>query len=71
MQVKGGRISTTIGWLAVAIATGSIVGLVIGHWSTVATWLHRCMEDPVGRPWDADRSTPVEAQAWRDRHTSA
>lgn len=50
----------TIGWLAVAIAAGSLMGLMIGHWSLVAQWLHRCLEDPVGRPPDVDRPTSVD-----------
>ena len=41
---------STIGWLAVAVAAGALVGLMIGHWSMVAAWLHRCMEDPVPAP---------------------
>ena len=44
---------STIGWLAVAITAGSLLGLTIGHWSIVAAWLHRCLEDPVGQPHDA------------------
>ena len=38
---------STIGWLAVAIAAGALGGLMIGHWATVAAWLHRIVEDPV------------------------
>ena len=56
---------STIGWLAVAIATGSLVGLGLGHWSTVAGWLHRCLEDPVGQPRDADRERSLDRRAGR------
>lgn len=53
---------STIGWLAVAIAAGSLLGLLIGHWSMVTAWLHRCIEDPVGQPRKAaHRSKPVDA----------
>lgn len=45
---------STIGWLALAIALGSLTGLVIGHWHAIAGWLGRCMEDPVGRPDEGD-----------------
>lgn len=41
---------STIGWLALAVAVGSLTGLTIGHWPVVARWLHRCLEDPVGHP---------------------
>ncbi|HET9442548.1 MAG TPA: hypothetical protein VFO65_04450 [Acidimicrobiales bacterium] len=37
---------STIGWLAVAVATGALAGVTIGHWGTVAAWLHRIVEDP-------------------------
>ena len=46
---------STIGWLAVAIAAGSLLGLMIGHWSMVTAWLRRCIEDPVGQPHEAAR----------------
>ena len=48
--MKGGQVPSTIGWLAVAVAAGALVGLMIGHWSSVAAWLHRCVEDPVVPP---------------------
>lgn len=57
---------STIGWLAVAVAAGSLAGLFVGHWSTVAGWLHRCVEDPVGRR-HADGTT---ALGERTRRTS-
>lgn len=44
---------STIGWLAVAITAGGLVGLMIGHWSMVTAWLHHCIEDPVGQPPEA------------------
>lgn len=50
--------SSTIGWLAMAIAAGSLAGVTIGHWPVVAGWLHRCLEDPVGRPGVADGEAP-------------
>ncbi len=56
---------STIGWLAVAIAVGSLVGVVLGHWTVVAAWLHRCLEDPVGRPRDGARATPVHERLGR------
>jgi len=56
---------STIGWLAVAIAAGSLVGLMVGHWSAVAGWLHRCLEDPVARPTDADPATPLDERLGR------
>ena len=46
---------STIVWLAVAVAAGSLVGLMIGHWAVVAGWVRRCLEDPVARPTDGDR----------------
>lgn len=46
---------STIGWLAVAITAGSLLGLMIGHWSTVTAWLHHFIEDPVGQAPDATR----------------
>ncbi len=56
---------STIGWLAVAIAVGSLVGLVLGHWTVVAARLHRCLEDPVGRPRDAARAPPLDERLGR------
>jgi len=56
---------STVGWLALAIAVGSLVGLVLGHWAAVAAWLHRCLEDPVGRPNDAGRTTPLDERLGR------
>lgn len=38
---------STIGWLAVAVAAGALVGLLFGHWAAVTAWLHRIVEDPV------------------------
>lgn len=55
---------STIGWLAVAIAAGTIAGLMIGHWSMVAGWLHRCLEDPVGRP-RTDGIAPLDERVER------
>lgn len=56
---------STIVWLAVAIALGSLVGLMLGHWSTVTAWLHRCLEDPVACPPDAGRTTPLDERLGR------
>lgn len=61
---------STIGWLATAIAGGTLAGLLIGQWSQVARWLHHCLEDPVGRP--ADRGlgqVSDEAETWLDQRT--
>lgn len=41
---------STIGWLAVAVALGALVGLAIGHWSAVSGWVARHLEDPVAAP---------------------
>lgn len=56
---------STIGWLAVAVATGSLVGLTIGHWSVVAAWLHRCVEDPVGRARGGEPAAPLDERLGR------
>ena len=55
---------STIGWLAVAVATGALVGLLVGHWSTVGAWLHRAVEDPVVPPTD-EREPPVDERLGR------
>lgn len=49
---------STIGWLAVAVAAGALVGLAIGHWPAVAACLHRLVEDPV--PPSEERDFPVD-----------
>ena len=41
---------STLWWLAVAVIAGGLVGLAVGHWSAVARWVHRRLEDPVARP---------------------
>lgn len=58
---------STIGWLTVAVAAGSLLGLMIGHWSMVTAWLHRCIEDPVGQTCEAvGRPQAVDpAPHWR------
>ena len=63
---------STIGWLAVAVTAGSLLGLTIGHWSIVAAWLHRWLEDPVGQQPDAahrahpsDPVTPLDKRLGR------
>ena len=54
---------STIGWLAVAVAAGAMVGLAIGHWATVTGWLHRLVEDPV--PPTDDRDRPIDERLGR------
>ncbi|MGH9153596.1 MAG: hypothetical protein ACRD03_14600 [Acidimicrobiales bacterium] len=49
---------STIGWLAVAVAAGALVGLAIGHWPAVAAWVHRIVEDPAPPADEAD--VPVD-----------
>ena len=49
---------STIGWLAVAVAAGALVGLAIGHWPAVTGWLHRLVEDPV--PPADERDVPAD-----------
>ena len=55
---------STIGWLAVAIAAGAMVGLAVGHWATVTAWLHRCVEDPVV-PSGTERDLPLDDRVGR------
>lgn len=56
---------STIGWLAVAIATGSLAGRMIGHWPVVSGWLRRCLEDPAVGAGDAGRATPSDERLRR------
>ena len=46
---------SSLWWLAVAIVAGGLVGLAMGHWSAVAGWVHRRLEDPVARRGDERR----------------
>ena len=55
---------STIGWLAVAVATGALLGLMVGHWAAVSTWLHRLVEDPAP-PVADDRDVPVDDRLGR------
>ena len=55
---------SAIGWLAVAVAAGALVGLMMGLWATVAAWLHRLVEDPVP-PVTDDRDVPVDERLGR------
>lgn len=48
---------STIGWFAVAIGIGALVGLAVGHLSTVAAWIGRYLRDPTLSPKPADDPT--------------
>ena len=54
---------STIGWLAVAVAAGALLGLAIGHWPAVTGWLHRLVEDPV--PPADEREGPADDRLGR------
>jgi hypothetical protein len=56
-------VPSTIGWLAIAVAVGALVGLAIGHWPAVTGWLHRLVEDPV--PPVDERDAPVDERLGR------
>ena len=44
---------STIGWLAVAVVAGALTGRLLGHWSMVTGWVHRCLQDPISRTRDS------------------
>lgn len=46
---------STIGWYAVAIASGALAGLAIGHWTMVSGWFGRFLQDPTMPPSAADQ----------------
>lgn len=41
---------STIAWLAVAVATGALAGLALGHWTSVSAWWGRVLQDPTVPP---------------------
>lgn len=56
---------STIGWGAVAVATGALAGLALGHWAVVSAWLGRCLRDPTLPPPSAGRDHPAGPRARR------
>lgn len=59
---------STIGWFALAIGIGALVGLAVGHLSAVAAWIGRCLRDPTLPPRPADDPTALVRK--RSRRTS-
>lgn len=57
---------STIGWFAVATATGALVGLALGHWAVVTGWLGRCLRDPAVPP-PAHREHPAGTRSGTTR----